>query len=116
MNIRGEYLNARPDRFESSPYDMYIGGEYALVRHRSESASSDLKLLLVKDSFAMPVEAFLSTAFKSIDVLDPRYMEDETVAGHIRDEAPDVVIVMLSQNSAWAYPEYSDYGIPALSE
>lgn len=116
VNIRGEYLAARPDRFESSPYDMYIGGEYALVRHRSESASSDLKLLLVKDSFALPVEAFLSTAFKSIDVLDPRYMEDETVAGHIRDEAPDVVIVMLSQNSAWAYPEYSDYGIPALSE
>ena len=116
VNIRGEYLAALPDRFESSPYDMYIGGEYALVRHRSESASSDLKLLLVKDSFALPVEAFLSTAFKSIDVLDPRYMEDETVAGYIRDEAPDIVIVMLSQNSAWAYPEYSDYGIPAISE
>lgn len=116
-NLRADaYLTSRPDYFTSSPYDMYIGGEYALVRHRSDSAPSDLRVVIVKDSFVLPVQAFLSTQFKYIDVLDPRSSSDETVAEHIRAVQPDIVIVMLSAQSAGSYEAYTDFGVASLVE
>ncbi len=116
-NLRAdEYLSARPDYFTASPYDMYIGGEYALVQHRSASAPGDLRVVIVKDSFVLPVQAYLSTQFKYIDVLDPRYESEETVAEHIRAVQPDIVIVMLSAQSAGAYETYTDFGAAALTD
>lgn len=114
-NIREEYLGERPDLFEASPYDMYIGGEYHLVRHRSDTAPSDLKLMIIKDSFTLPIQAFMSTQFKSIDVLDPRY-EGDSVAEHILETRPDVVLVLVSAQTVGSYPQYSDYGIDAISD
>ena len=114
--IRSEYLDERPDWFTSSPYDMYIGGEYALVQHRNPDAPGDLKICIIKDSFTLPVQAFLSTQFRYIDVLDPRRMDDFTAAEYIQETEPDIVIVMLSTNTAGAYPEYSDYGVQALTK
>ncbi len=116
-NLRAdEYIASRPDYFTSSPYDMYIGGEYALVRHRSDSAPSKLRVVIVKDSFVLPVQAFLSTQFQYIDVLDPRYDSEETVAEHIRAVQPDIVIVMLSAQSAGSYEAYADFGVAALTD
>lgn len=116
-NLRAdEYLSARPDYFTASPYDMYIGGEYALVQHRSASAPGDLRVVIVKDSFVLPVQAYLSTQFKYIDVLDPRYESEETLAEHIRAVQPDIVIVMLSAQSAGAYETYTDFGAAALTD
>lgn len=116
-NLRAdEYLVSRPDYFTSSPYDMYIGGEYALVRHRSEGAPSGLRVVIVKDSFVLPVQAFLSTQFRYIDVLDPRNGSSETVAEHIRAVQPDIVLVMLSAKSAGSYEAYTDFGVAAPEE
>lgn len=116
-NLRAdEYIASRPDYFTSSPYDMYIGGEYALVRHRSDSAPSKLRVVIVKDSFVLPVQAFLSTQFQYIDVLDPRYDSEDTVAEHIRAVQPDIVIVMLSAQSAGSYAAYADFGVAALTD
>lgn len=111
-NLRQEYLGARPDLFEASPYDMYIGGEYHLVRHRSDTAPSDLKLMIIKDSFTLPIQAFMSTQFQSIDVLDPRY-DGDSAAEHIAATNPDAVLVLLSSQSAGSYPQYADYGVKA---
>lgn len=111
-NIREKYLQPSLDYFEESLYEMYIGGEYNLVCHRSDTAPSDLKLLIVKDSFALPVQAFMSTQFKYIDVIDPR-MDGVSVADHIAQTKPDAVLLLFSAGSAGAYPEYSDYGVDA---
>lgn len=115
-NMYYEYIDERPDWFDGNPYCMYTGGAYPYVQHRSESAPSDIKICLIKDSFAMPVQAFLSTEFKYVDVLDPRYMVDFTVAEHIRDTQPDIVIVMLAPNSVVGYDEYNDMGVSALMQ
>lgn len=109
-NIRSEYITGDPNLFENSPYEMYIGGEYYLVRHRSETAPSALKLLIIKDSFALPVQAYMSTQFKYIDVIDPR-CEGESVAEYIAQTQPDAVLVLLSSQAAGAYTEYADYGV-----
>ena len=43
-------------------------------------------------------------------------MDDFTAAEYIQETEPDIVIVMLSTNTAGAYPEYSDYGVQALTK
>lgn len=112
-NLRNEYLGARPDLFDSSPYDMYIGGEYPFVSHRSADAPSDLRLVMIKDSFSLPVQAFMSTQFQYIDAIDPRYT-GENVAAHLVDAQPDVVLILLSESAAGSYEAYSDYGVTTL--
>lgn len=114
-NLRAEYLGERPNYFESSPYNLYIGGEYPIVRHRSDTAASTLRVLMIKDSFTLPVQAYMSTMFKSLDVLDPRHLEDCSVAEYILETEPDVVLLMLSPGSASGYEAYSDYGVKALA-
>lgn len=109
-NIREEYLGERPDLFAASPYDMYIGGEYHLVRHRSDTAPSDLNLMIIKDSFTLPIQAFMSTQFQAIDVLDPRY-DGDSAAEHIAETNPDVVLILLSAQTAGSYPQYADFGV-----
>lgn len=91
-NIRPSYIDTR-DYFGANAYWVYIGGEYALVQHRNAAAPVDKRLLIVKDSFALPLQAYLSTVFSEIDAVDLRAYKDGTLADYIRDTAPDMVLV-----------------------
>ena len=102
--IRPEYLD-KPNYFDESPYYAYIGGDYPLVHHTNELAANDLKILLIKDSFSIPFQAFLSTAVRKLDVIDPRYLTDTTVQDYITKERPDVVLWMLSP-TMFSHPCY----------
>ncbi len=93
--LRREYLDAS-DYFGENPYVSYIGGDYPLVKHRNPSASNALSVLLIKDSFALPVEAFLSVAVERLDVIDPRYDREGSVAEYIRDGNYDAVVMMIN--------------------
>ena len=64
------------------------------MRFRCETAPSDKKILMIKDSFGLPVEDFLSTAFRRVETLDLRYLKDTTAAEVIDRFQPDMVIVM----------------------
>lgn len=97
-NIRSEYT-LNKDYFNSNPYLIYIGGDYGLVQHRSPSASADLKLLLIKDSYMLPVQAYLSTVFKEIDVIDLRHYTEGTLMQYVENTDPDMVIMMYSDSS-----------------
>lgn len=93
--LRKEYLDS-PDYFAENPYVCYIGGDYPLVVHRNGLAKNDLSVLLIKDSFSIPVQAFLSTALSRLDVIDPRYLRGERVEDYIEEGKYDVVILMIN--------------------
>ncbi|MBQ7865034.1 MAG: hypothetical protein IJ350_01595, partial [Clostridia bacterium] len=93
-----EYVEGEPDYFNLSPYFAYVGGNYTLVVHRNGQAPVDLKVLLIKDSFAPPLESFMSTVFTAVDALDPRYYTDKTIADYIRQNEPDVVMLAVNPN------------------
>lgn len=112
-NMRQEYIHAETAEFGTAAYNMYMGGDNPLVRHRSTTAPSDLRVVMIKDSFALPVEAFMSTQFNYLDVVDPRY-GDINAAAQIVEAQPDVVIVLVSANSAASYPAYSDLGVSVV--
>lgn len=80
-------------------YNIYIGGNFPLVEHRNRQAPVKARILLVKDSFAIPIQAFLSTVFSDIDVIDLRYYEGEKLPDYIERTKPDAVVVLYAPTS-----------------
>lgn len=108
-NIRQDYLEEK-DYFSDNTYVTYIGGDYPLVQHRNMKPVSDIKVLLLKDSYSLPVQAFLSTVFKEVDVLDPRHMKECTVAEYVARTEPDVVLLMLNPSTIGT-SAYMNFGV-----
>lgn len=97
-NLREKYVTEK-DYFGYNAYCLYIGGDYPLVQHRNLSAGSDLKVLLIKDSYSLPVQAYLSTMFQELDVLDPRHFTECSVAEYVNRTRPDLVLMLLNPSS-----------------
>lgn len=55
-----------------SKYDVYFGGNHALVKIRTQ-ADTGRRILLIKDSYAHCFAPFLVTEFDQIDLVDIRY-------------------------------------------
>lgn len=104
-NIRNEYLE-RVDYFADNPYCLYVGGDYPLVQHRNYDAPNELKVLMIKDSFAIPVQAYMSALFQEIDVIDPRHFTAE----YVESTRPDVVIMLINPSS-FANKAYASFGV-----
>lgn len=80
--------------YEDCGYDVYLG-DHARVVIRNTKAPINRSLFVIKDSFAQPLVAWLSTVFSEVIVVDPRHDERNVVA-EILDDRPDLVLVMLS--------------------
>ncbi len=91
-NIRKEYIEKR-DYFVDHAYCVYVGGNYPLILHRNDMAPVDKKVLLVKDSFGLPLEAYLSTVFSEVDTIDLRQYKAGTLYEYILESEPDTVIM-----------------------
>ena len=89
-----ERIAGKPDYYNSSPYDMHTGENYAHVQFRCETAPSDKKILMIQDSYGLPLEGYLAAAFRQVETLDLRYLEDTTAVEVIDRFQPDMVIVM----------------------
>lgn len=94
-NIRSQYIEKK-NYFEDNSYCVCIGGDYPLVQHRNIQAPLNLKVLLIKDSYMLPLQAYLSTVFQEVDVIDPRYFSECTPAEYAAWTQPDVVIMAIN--------------------
>lgn len=93
--LRMENIEKR-DLFNLSSYCVYIGGDYPVVQHRNAAAPNKLKVVMIKDSFTLPMQAYFSTIFQEVHVLDPRHMTTCTVAEYVAMCQPDLVVMLLS--------------------
>jgi len=107
-NMRQTFLDKR-DYFGMNAYCAYIGGDYPLVQHRNANAPSDLKILIIKDSFVLPVQSYLSTIFQEIDVIDPRHYTESTLAEYVSWTRPDLVMMLINP-SQFGSQKYYDFG------
>lgn len=108
-NMRTKYLEEK-NYFEDNTYVTYLGGDYPLVQHRNNMSASDVKILFIKDSYAIPVQVFLSTVFKEVDVVDPRHLTECTVAEYVARTRPDLVVLMQNP-STLGTSAYVDFGV-----
>ena len=88
------------DYFNGSPYTVYTGGDYGRSTYRNEQAPCNKKILVVKDSYAIPVLAFSSLCFESIDAIDLRYFKSETLVNYIDQTNPDAVVIFYTVPNA----------------
>ena len=90
----GKIRKGGTDGFGRDAYSLlYIGGTYGVVRHSNASAPLKLRLMIIGDSYARPLEALLSTIVTDIIALDQRrFSFGETVAGFVESFKPDVVL------------------------
>lgn len=95
-NLRMERAEMPENCYRSNGYTIYIGEDYMRVSHHNPNAPCEKKLLLLKDSFALPVQAFLSTVFRDVEVLDTRYLNNCAAAQWILISQPDMVIQLQS--------------------
>lgn len=92
-NIREKYIQ-NSDYFNFHPGSVCIGDNYPLVHHYNLNAPNKVKLLIIRDSFALPLEAFMSTEFSEIDSLDSRFYKASTIAEYIQWTNPDLVLLI----------------------
>ena len=79
---------------------LYVGGIYPQVVHENPAAPLGVRVLLIGDSFARPVEAFLSTVVRRLDVIDPRRTKgDFRLSDYVRQTNPDMVVQMINPSS-----------------
>lgn len=108
--IRRQYIDNPIDYYGTTLYYVYIGGEYPVVQHRNGRAPSEKRLLLIKDSFTLPVQSFLSTVFQEIDVVDLRHFTENSLAEYARDFEPDFVLYMINPN-VFGEKKFEEFGI-----
>lgn len=72
-------------------YASYFGADYpeVIVKNKNQEGR---KVLIIKDSFALPFSAFMSTMFEETRMLDLRYYEAENLEAYIEAYNPDVVL------------------------
>lgn len=110
-NMHMEYAQRR-DYFNDSPYCIYVGGDYPLVQHRNAGAPNQMKVLMIKDSYSLPAQCYLSTVFSEVDVIDPRYFPSgiESVAEYAALSQPDFVLMILNPVGGPSSEEYAAFG------
>ena len=92
-NVIDETKLTRCDYFNLNPYASYIGGDYPLVNIRNKNAANDLKIMVMGDSYRLPVETYLSAYFTEIYHIDLRHYTDGTLAQYIEEVQPDIVLM-----------------------
>lgn len=113
-NIRRQYIEKK-NYFGYNAYCVYIGGDYPLTQHRNSRATNDKRLLILKDSFTLPLQSFLSTEFSEIDVIDPRHYHASSIAEYIMWTRPDLVI-KINSCGTFKGKQYNDLGINEIRE
>ena len=78
-------------------YAVYHG-DYQELRFTNHLAENDKKILIIKDSFGIPVYSFLSLGVSEVRAIDMRLFE-QNVAEYAKEYDPDLVIVMYNADS-----------------
>ena len=97
--------------FVDCGYSLY-GSDYDHVRYVNHKAPVARRLLITKDSYALPIIAWMTTIFKTIDVMDLRHYKKMTLIEAAKVWRPDMIITMhnpsaltVSQSRMWTFGE-----------
>ncbi|MBQ7832125.1 MAG: hypothetical protein IJ336_00915 [Lachnospiraceae bacterium] len=79
--------------YEMLQYNVYMGQDYACAVQTCQNAPVDANILLIKDSFARPVSAFMGTVYSEVHCIDMRYYEGN-IEEYIQSNDIDIVVMM----------------------
>lgn len=97
-------------------YGAYIGGDFPLVEHYSDTAQTDKTIVIFIDSFGTIPESFLTTAYKRVIAIDLRWVLRNgwttTAVQYVERYDADHVVVMFNPNHiVFVDSEQFKYGV-----
>ena len=82
------------DFYGSNPYAAYNYADCSLIRIENFAPEvADVKILMIKDSFANSVAPFLALCVRQMDIIDPRWFKG-SIRRYINETHPDFVLVL----------------------
>lgn len=82
------------DKLDSKdPYEMYLGGNDALLTIENPMAKTDKELLIFRDSFASSIGPLLATGYKKLTLVDIRYINPRLLGTYIDFKGQDVLFL-----------------------
>lgn len=88
------YENLAGYSFDYYAYYAYFGEDYDCIEIENHNNTEGPHIVVVKDSYAVPVSAFLAMQCSELDVLDLRYRGEDSVTDYIREKQPDYIIYL----------------------
>ena len=83
------------------PYDLYLGGESAMIRIENPSAPSEKKLIIFRDSFGRSIAPLLAEGYSEIVLIDLRWIRSAFLTNFpdliAADENTDVLFLYSAQ-------------------
>lgn len=96
-----------PDHASEASFVLHSRVDH-LAKFRNPAAPVKRRVLILGDSFARPIPAYLSTVFQEIDMIDPRHFKScwryrhMSIAGYVQHTHPDIVVMMCNPSSFYA--------------
>lgn len=85
------------EKFDSlEPYDIFLGGTRMLLRMDNPNAATDKELVVFRDSFGSSLLPLLAESYKSIYVVDIRYLASQFVGQYVDFAGKDVLFLYSS--------------------
>lgn len=78
----------------ANKHATYFEWDYGNLIIKNNLQKNDLKVLLIKDSYSLPVAAFLSTAIEELHMIDMRDASTITLLDYVEQNQIDMVITM----------------------
>ena len=110
LTLNGDFRSTvlRPlERGQCWNYGSFTGRESFLTIIINHNPIEDKKILIVKDSFSLPFQAFLSTIFRQLDIIDLRNPGTESLTNYIQRTKPDMVIFLYNADSYYSKEMYT---------
>lgn len=92
-SIVRDYLLTSEDVM-TNRYTAYFEWDYGNLIIKNNLVDNDIKILLIKDSFALPFAAFLSTCVSELHMLDVRKDSAPITYDYIKEHGFDAVVIM----------------------
>ncbi len=103
-------LTEQKDYYHLNHFTVYRGSEAPLLQLKNYGAANDKKVLILAESFSIPLKAYLSTVFTEVDTIDPRQYTTSSIAEYIDWCSPDMVLLICNPSQINNKAFVVDYG------
>ncbi len=84
---------------DTNRYASYFSLDSDFTTIINENAQNDYKILIIKDSYALPVAAFLSLTCEEVTMIDFRLSKEQSVKEFINNNDYDLILMMYGSGS-----------------
>ena len=75
------------------PYDVYLSGPQSLLRIENPNATTDKELIIFRDSFGSSVAPLLVQDYKTVTLVDIRYLDSRMLGRFLDFHGQDVLFL-----------------------